>query len=203
MLLHGNPFSPFVRKVLVLAHETGLAEQIEHRHAAMTPLSPDPALTPDNPLGKVPTLVCDDGRVLYDSRVICDFLDGLHKGPRLLPAAGPIRLDVLRRQALADGLMDAAVLLRYETVLRPAALRWPEWIAGQWGKIDRAVEAMAAESVNTSIDLGTLATACALAYLDIRFPEHGWRQNRADLAAWFSSLSERAAMMATRPPTEE
>ncbi|MDP6953713.1 MAG: glutathione S-transferase N-terminal domain-containing protein, partial [Alphaproteobacteria bacterium] len=181
MLLHGSPFSPFVRKVLVLAHETGLAGRIEHRHASMTPVSPDPVLIPDNPLGKVPALVLDDGRALYDSRVICDYLDSLHDGSRMVPTEGAARLDVLRRQALADGLMDAAVLLRYETTLRPEALRWPDWVAGQWGKIDRTLNAMAAEAKDGAIDLGTLATACALAYLDIRFPEHGWRQGRDGL----------------------
>ncbi len=202
MLLHGSPFSPFVRKVLVLAHEVGLAGQIEHRHAGMTPVSPDAAVIPDNPLGKVPTLVLADGRALYDSGVICDYLDGQHDGPRLLPEAGPARFTVLRRQALADGLMDAAVLLRYETTLRPEPLRWPDWVAGQWGKIDRALDAMAAEATDNAIDLGTLATGCALAYLDIRFPEHGWRDGRDGLAAWFTPLSERASMVATRPPTE-
>jgi glutathione S-transferase len=202
MLLHGSPFSPFVRKVLVLAHEVGLAGQIEHRHATLTPVSPDPAVTPDNPLGKVPALVLADGRALYDSRVICEYLDGLHDGPRMVPASGSARLDVLRRQALADGLMDAAVLLRYETVLRPEALRWPDWVDGQWGKIDRALDAMAAQATDGAIDLGTLAAACALAYLDIRFSEHGWRAGRDGLAAWFAPLAERPAMVATRPPTE-
>lgn len=202
MLLHGSPFSPFVRKVLVLAHEVGLAGRIEHRHASMTPVSPDAAVIPDNPLGKVPALVLDDGRPLYDSRVICEYLDSSHNGTPMLPEAGAARLDVLRRQALADGLMDAAVLLRYETTLRPEALRWPDWVVGQWGKIDRALDVMAAQTTDSAIDLGTLATACALAYLDIRFPEHGWRDGRDGLAAWFTPLSERPSMVATRPPTE-
>ena len=135
MKLHYNVASPFVRKVMAVAIETGQDGRLEPVTPTMTPIKPDADLVQDNPLGKVPCLVTDDGAALYDSRVICEYLDSLHDGPKMFPPAGPARWRALRRQAEGDGIMDAAVLARYETFLRPKERRWPEWIEGQKAEV--------------------------------------------------------------------
>ena len=131
MKLHYSVASPYVRKVMAVAIETGLRGRLEILERKMSPVAPSAELNRDNPLGKIPCLVTDDGLVLYDSRVICEYLDGLHDGPKMFPVAGPARWQALRRQAEGDGVLDAGVLTRYETFLRPEERRWPEWIAGQ------------------------------------------------------------------------
>lgn len=201
MRLHSNPASPFGRKVKVTARELGLSERIEIVDLTVTPVAPSDALNADNPLGKIPCLVTDEGMVLYDSRVICEHLDGLHDGGRLFPAAGPSRWRALTLQALGDGIMDAGVLTRYETVLRPEALRWPEWIANQKLKIARGLdrlEATAGDLAQTP-DIGLIAVACALGYLDFRYPQDAWRDGRPELAGWFETFAARPSMLVTRP----
>jgi len=123
-----------VRKCRVVAHELGLTDRIELVAAAAHPINRDRNVVAQNPLGKIPTLIADDGLVLYDSRVICEYLNALANG-RLVPQTGPARWSMLAEQALADGIMDAAVLVRYETVLRPEPLRWNDWITGQMEKV--------------------------------------------------------------------
>ncbi len=200
MQLHYAAASPFVRKVLVVAQECGLGERIEAVARQVSPVAPEDALNQDNPLGKIPCLVADEGVALYDSAVICQYLDSLGGG-RLLPASGPARWLVLRREALADGIMDAAVGTRYETFLRPEALRWPAWIEGQQGKVRRALDALEAEAggFGTAVDLGTIAVACALGYLDLRFAADEWRAGRPALAAWHEAFAARPALRATAP----
>jgi glutathione S-transferase len=133
MKLFYGAISPFARKVLITAHERGIADQIELVSAALTPVSPDADVSRSNPLGKIPALVRSDGSTLYDSRVICAWLDTQGIGPSLYAPKGADRFDVLRREALADGIMDAAVLMRYEEVLRPEDKRWDGWMVGQQG----------------------------------------------------------------------
>ena len=135
MKLHSNPASPYGRKVKVVAHETGLFPRLSIHNLQTSAVGPDLALVADNPLGKIPCLVLDNGGALYDSRVICEYLDTLHQGARLFPAGGAERWEALRLQALADGIMDAALLTRYETFLRPEALRWTAWVDGQLDKV--------------------------------------------------------------------
>ncbi len=202
MKLHAALPSPFVRKVRVLAIETGLAERVEELGIAVSPVAPVDDLNRDNPIGKVPALVTDDGMALYDSRVICEYLDGLHDGPKMFPAAGPARWTALRRQAMGDGMLDAGVLRRYETFLRPEALRWPDWVDGQEAKIDRALDALEAEAdaFGDTVDIGTITIGCALGYLDFRFAEDGWRDRHPKLAAWYAAFAERPSMQATLPP---
>jgi glutathione S-transferase len=161
MKLYHSPTSPFVRKCLVCARETGLIERITLEPAAAHPVARDRALVAHNPLGQVPTLITDDGSVLYDSRVICEYFDEL-SGGRLLPPRGAARLDVLIEQALADGLLDAAVLTRYETAVRPEALRWPDWVTGQLDKVSAALAELerAAPKLGARVDLGTISIAC-------------------------------------------
>jgi len=160
MQLHENTASPFVRKVLVCAHETGLADRLEPVPERVSPARVNAALAAGNPIGKIPALVLDYGTALYDSRVVCEYLDTLHDGPRLFPAP-PARWTALRRQALADGLLDAAVLIRYETIVRPQARRWNAWIEGQMAKIGRVADAILAEfssavaAVDSAVEIQT------------------------------------------------
>lgn len=199
MKLIYNPASPYVRKVRVLAIEAGLMDGIELAKVNITPVGPDEALCASNPIGKIPTLVLDEGGALYDSRVICEYLDELHHTSRLFPRRGQARWTALRRQALADGILDAAVGTRYETFLRPEGLRWPEWIEGQMQKIRRSLDVLEDETLGDEVDIGTISVACALGYLDFRYPQEGWRDSRPRLAAWFEGFSARASMSETRP----
>jgi glutathione S-transferase len=201
MKLHYNRASPFVRKVMAVAIEIGLDDRLEPVSRMMTPVKPDADLTEDNPLGKVPCLVTDDGATLYDSPVICEYLDSVHDGPKMFPVAGPARWKALRRQAEGDGIMDAGVLARYETFLRPKGRRWPEWVEGQKLKFRRALDSLEAEAEDfgDTVDIGTIAIGCALGYLDFRYASEHWRSGRPKLAAWYEKLAARASMQETQP----
>jgi len=201
MKLWYAPASPFARKVRVVALELGLADRIELVETAVSPANPNAALARENPLIKVPTLRTDDGMVLYDSRVICEYLDTHGGGNRLFPGAGPERFRALTRQALGDGLMDAGILRRYELAMRPEALRWDAWLAGQQVKVDHALAAAEADcaSWGGSFDIGHITLGCALGWLDFRFPDAGWRARCPALAAWFARIGERPSMMQTKP----
>jgi glutathione S-transferase len=201
MKLHHNVASPYVRKVMAVAIETGLDGRLEPVVRIMTPIKPDADLVAANPLGKIPCLVNDDGAVLYDSRVICEYLDSLHDGPKMFPAGGAARWSALRRQAEGDGILDAALLTRYETFLHPEERRWGEWIDGQKQKFRRALDSLEAEAaaLGVTVDIGTIALGCALGYLDFRFGNENWRTSRPKLAAWFARFSERPSMARTAP----
>jgi glutathione S-transferase len=201
MKLHYNVASPFVRKVMAVAIETGLEDRLEPVTRMVTPVKPDANLARDNPLGKIPCLITEDGMALYDSRVICEYLDRLHDRPKMFPPDGPARWSALRRQAEGDGIMDAAVLIRYETFLRPEERRWPEWIEGQKQKFRRALDALETEAAafGDTVDIGTINIGCALGYLDFRYGDEDWRGSRPRLAAWFARFSERPSMARTAP----
>ena len=143
----------------------------------------------------------DEGAVIFDSRVICEYLNALGDG-HLLPAAGKARFTVLTDQALADGLMDAAVLVRYESVARPENLRWADWIGGQMEKVTSALSDFErrAATGERGIDLSTIALGCALAYLDFRYADFNWREHHPSLARWYEQFAARESMMSTRPP---
>jgi glutathione S-transferase len=193
--------SPFVRKCLVAAHELGLDDRIERVPAAAHPVDRDPSIVAHNPLGKVPTLITDDGAVLYDSRVICEYLNSLADGD-LIPRQGPQRWQALTAQSLADGTMDAALLTRYETVARPEALRWSDWSRGQLEKVASALAVLEeqASGFGDRVDIGTIAFGCALGYLDFRFASLAWRDRHPNAAAWYQRFGGRHSMIATRPP---
>ena len=199
MQMYSSPSSPFARKARVTAHELGLDARITLINISLSPVNPHQELRAHNPLGKLPALITDTGETLYDSPVICEYLDALAGGGRVFPSAGPARWTALRRQGLADGITDAAVLVRYETVVRPEALRWPQWLDGQWLKIRTGLDALERESLGERLDIGSISVACALDYLELRFPEERWRERRPHLSAWLDALSERPSLAATRP----
>lgn len=197
--LYWGSASPFVRKVMAAAHELGLQDSIEIRDSAAHPVERDARIQAFNPLAKVPAAATDDGTMLYDSRVICEYLDSV-AGGALFPPAGPARWTALRRQALGDGLLDAALLIRYEMLARPAEHQWPVWIAKQREKVEDALNAMAADiPAEDCTDIGALTYACALGWLAFRFPEFAWQEGRPALAAWHETYEARPAMRATRP----
>jgi glutathione S-transferase len=204
--LYWGSASPFVRKVMACARELGLADRIDILDSAANPAQRDTRIQAFNPLAKVPAARTSAGVTLYDSRVICEYLDALaveengSATPRLFPPVGPERWVALRRQALADGLLDAALLVRYETLLRPEPLRWSEWIDKQGEKVSDALNAMLADIPEPgAMDIGTISYACALGWLDFRFPDLDWRNGRQPLAEWHAAYDDRSAMIATRP----
>ncbi len=200
MKLFFSPTSPYARKVVVLIAESGL-DGIEIVTAAGTPIAPDADVIARNPLGKIPALECDDGPTLYDSRVICQFLDDL-SGKGFYPT-GPRRWDVLTIEATADGILDAALLMVYETRVRPEDKRFDPWVEGQWGKIDRALDVLDQRWIshlNGPMDMAHIAVGCALGYLDLRHGVRQWRAGRPHLAAWEAAFAARPAMQASVPP---
>lgn len=199
MKLRYSAASPYVRKVMVLAHEVGLADQIELVPTSVAPTQVNAAFAVENPLVKVPTLVLGDGQSLFDSRVIAEYLDAQHPGRRLFPAEGRARWTALRQQAIADGLLDAALLTRYELNLRPEPQRWPDWVEGQFRKVRQALTALAAETLGAEPTIGEIAAGCALGYLDFRFPEEDWRRAHPALAAWYAKIAQRPSFVATQP----
>jgi len=197
--LYWGSASPYVRKVMIVAHELGIADDIEILDSAAHPTQRDTRIQAFNPLAKVPAARSADGMSLYDSRVICEYLDA-EAGGGLFPASGPARWHALQRQALADGLLDAAILVRYETLVRPEAFQWPLWDEKQREKINDALDAMAADLPDADChDIGAIAYACALGWLDFRFPDFGWQGTRPGLAAWHEGFETRPALIATRP----
>lgn len=198
MKLYFSVTSPYARKCMVAAHELGVADRIQLLPAAAHPVNRDATLVAANPLGKVPTFVTDEGLVLYDSRVICEWLDARF-GPRLLPAAGDARWRTLVLQSLADGVLDAALLVRYEEAVRPEALRWADWRNGQMDKIHTSLLSLdqAPQQLQGRVDLGTLALGCALGYLDLRFDAWGWRQRYPQVAAWAADFMQRPSLKAS------
>ncbi len=197
MKLYFSATSPYVRKCLVVAHELGVAERITLLPSNAHPVQRDAMLVAQNPLGKVPTLVTDDGQVLYDSRVICEYLDASFAG-QLFPRDGAARWQALTLQSLADGMLDAALLARYEEAARPEALRWAEWSEGQLDKLHTSLAALEAAPAQLAgrVDIGTLALGCALGYIDLRFDRLGWRGRYPQVAAWAAGFLQRPSMAA-------
>lgn len=202
MKLFSSPTSPFARKVHVTAAILGISDRIEIVGTATTPVDTDEALAAANPLGKLPALVTDDGDTLYDSRVICEYLVSLADNDNLLPAAGAARWAALCQQTLADGLMEAAILRRYEVVLRPEDKRSTEWDEAQKEKIERTLDAfeLGVDDLADEPTSGTIAIGCALGYLDLRFRDEGWRQDHPKLAEWYEAWAQLPAMQATHVP---
>jgi glutathione S-transferase len=199
MKLHWSPRSPFVRKVMIVAHERGIADRLHCVRTVAEMTTPHAELMKDNPLSKIPTLVLDDGVALYDSPVICEYLDALDGDPKLFPQHRLARIVALRRQALGDGLLDLLVLARNERMraqpslahLASAAAR----TAATLDHLEREAEALA----TSPLSIGHIAIGCALSYLDFRFAGQDWRRGRPRLANWHASFAARPSVQVTSP----
>ena len=192
--------SPFVRKVMVFAHETGLASRIECVRTVVAPAKPNAQVMALNPLSKLPTLIMDDGRALYDSPVICEYLDGLHGGPALFASGGTDRLEALRRQALGDGMMDFLLVWLSER-FRPAEQQSAPLLEACRLKLEAALDALEAETdalARAPFGIAHVALGCALGYADFRFADNAWRSGRPRLAAWADATHARPSFQATQ-----
>ncbi len=198
LTLRAVPGSPFARKTVLAAHLLGLADRINI--VAADTSDPNDDLRRQNPLGKMPTLILEDGTAFYDSRVILACLDEMAGGGKILPQ-GKARLEVLRREALADGIMDAAILQVYEARWRPEDRREQKWLDHQAGKVKRGLDALEADPPppHDMIDAGDISLACALGYLDFRFGG-SWRKSYPKLVAWLARFEKALpAFDKTRP----
>lgn len=200
MKLHSAAPSPFVRKVRIAALELGLFDRIKIIDTMVAPGKTDDAYGQSvNPLRKIPALELDDGAVLFDSQLICEYLDSIDGNHRLFPAEAEARWRVLSGSAVANGMMDAAVLVRYETFLRPEDKRWNQWIDEQWVKINNGLAWFNQRLPEAEDSVEGIALACALGYLDFRSPELEWRREYGRLAMWHDSASARDAYALTSP----
>jgi glutathione S-transferase len=197
MKLRYSKTSPYARKVRIVAHELGLAQSLELISTDTWNL-PD-ALLSENPLGKVPSLATTDGGILYDSPVICEYLASLKSPNGLFPPSGPERWQALRLQALGDGMMDAAVECYAEANFRAPEQRSQAWVERMKASVTRSLDhldTIAAEGL-AELTIGSIAVACALGYLDLRFAEDQWRRGREQLSRWFESFSQKPSFVST------
>ena len=203
MKLHWSPRSPYVRKVMVVVHELGLAGRIETVRTVVGGTTPHLELMRENPLGKIPTLVLDDGTVLYDSPVICEYLDTLHDGPKLFPP-WPYRLTALRRLALGDGMLDIALAWLGER-FRPAERQSVPHMALWRAKLRTCVDALEDEAdalTREQFSIGHIGIGIALSYLDFRFADLNWREGHQRLASWHAAFDARPSVQAN-PPVDD
>ncbi|KMW60429.1 Glutathione S-transferase family protein [Candidatus Rhodobacter oscarellae] len=200
MQLHDNPASPFCRIVQVLIRETGQANDVEIDPAIGHPLASEKMPVAQNPLGKIPTLSREEGPALYDSRVICRYLDARVSGG--MYPDGDALWDALTLEATAHGIMDAAVLMVYEWRARPEEAYSKDWVEGQWAKVTRALDAIEARWMGhlaAPMNITHIAVGCALGYLDFRHADRDWRAGRPNLSAWFEGFATRESMKDTAP----
>ncbi len=201
MKLLYSPTSPYVRKVMILLQETGQLDDVALVPSSTAPTSPAPGLAAQNPLMKVPALVREDGATLYDSRVITAFLDD-RAGGRMY-SSGARRWEIMTLEATADGILDAALAMTYEARLRPEDKRWDDWSDAQWDKIASACAALNTRwmsHLNGPLDMGQIAIASALGYVDFRHDARGWRTGCDALAAWYATFAKRESFTSTTPP---
>lgn len=197
-LLH-SPASPYARKVMITAHELGLVDRLDLQTGGSSPLDPNPDIVAANPVGRIPALILDDGTVLTDSRVICRYLNHLAGGA--LYGSGNAEFPIIAREAIAEGMIDSALLIVYEGRLRPADMQFQPWIDGQKRKILEACTRLDGRigEYAGDVTVDKIALAAALGYLDFRMPDLGWRTGRGALADWFAGFSERDSIKATMP----
>ena len=199
MKLYYSSTSPFVRKVNVFAAETGLDNQIEW--VKTNPWQAEDILTAENPLSKIPTLKTDDGMIIHDSSVICEYLDSLHDGKKLIPSGGDARWKALSLQALADGILESGIA-RFLERKRDEALQSKDWDTLQKKSIQRSLDYLEnsiSDWSDTELNIGVLCVGCALGWLDFRIPDENWREKRPALTAWFEQFSTRSSMANTLP----
>ena len=199
MKLYTNPASPLARKCRVIAHELGIKLEQVNINAR-----DDESLRAINPLKKIPALVLDDGSALFDSPVICEYLNEVGRGKFFSPASlwKPVsgRWKALGLQALGDGIMDAAVACRYET-MQAEEKRNPGHIARYMATIHAGLDALEGVNFNETPTIGEITVGCALGYLDFRYGELGWRDRHPRLASWYAKFSQYPSMLATAPPS--
>lgn len=190
--------SPFVRKVMVAAHEAGVAGRIAIERVLVSFAKTNAEVMAINPLNKIPTLVLDDGTALYDSGVICEYLDSLNEGPKLFPSNPAVRWPALRRQALGDGVMELSIL-RLGEGMRPDAMRNAAQIDVYRTKIASALDSLEANGPGPggTVDIGHVTIGTALGYLDFRFASDTWRDGRPKLSGWYAEFARRPSMTAT------
>lgn len=204
MKLHWSPRSPYVRKVMACAIELGLAGRLEKVRTVVAMTKPHLELMRENPLGRLPTLVTDEGMVLFDSVVICEYLDGLAAGngnARLFPPAGPARIQALRWHALGDGMLDTCILWRNERD-KPVERQTPDWLGNFEMKARNALDFLEGEAAaldGAPLGIGQITIGCALGYLDFRFTDIHWRESRPAITAWYARFAERPSMKETQP----
>jgi glutathione S-transferase len=199
MKLHWSPRSPFVRKVMIVAHERGLAGRITCVRTVAAMTKPHAELMQDNPLSKIPTLVLDDGTVIYDSPVICEYLDALDGGPKLFPTEAKARLTALRRQALGDGFLEMMVLLRDERArAHPSDVHQASTAARKMAVL-KNLEQEAPALAAAPFGIGHIAIGCALCYLDFRYADEDWRKDHPRIASWHAAFAARPSVRATEP----
>lgn len=201
MKLYHSAASPYVRKVVVLLHELGKADEVELIDVQTTAFASDSGLAASNPLAKLPSLVRDNGTTLYDSRVITTFLNDLYGG-KMYPE-GTSRWETLTLEATGDGIMESAVSMAYEMRLRPEEMQYGDWIEAQWQKVARAISVLNARWISHlsgPMDMGHISVACALSYVDFRHGARNWRAGNAALAEWHERFDSRLSMGATKPP---
>ncbi|MEP3248271.1 MAG: glutathione S-transferase N-terminal domain-containing protein [Sneathiella sp.] len=192
--------SPFVRKVVVSAKEAGLYEKIETFGGDTSNIFK--GINPQNPLGKVPSLTLESGDVLFDSVVICEYLNGLSESVDLFPGAGADRARVMTLHALADGMTDAAYQRRMDSAAMPEGEGSPSWNARLHVAMEKGLDELEkqAPDFKDDVNIGTIAVGCALGYFDFRFSAENWREGRPQLAAWYETFSARPSMQETVPP---
>ncbi|TDT73169.1 glutathione S-transferase [Litoreibacter halocynthiae] len=202
MKLFSSPTSPYVRKVLVLLRETGQLDDVEMEPVGGTPVDPGTMPRDLNPLGKIPALALDSGQPIYDSRVICRFFDDRVKAG--LYGEGDDTWQIQTLEATADGVLDAAILMVYEARIRPEDKQFAAWTEAQWRKISTTLDALEKSWIDVIpwdiLNVGQIATGCALGYLDFRHSDRNWREGRPKLAAWEAEFAKRDSMIATVPP---
>ena len=201
MKLYYSPSSPYARKVRVVAIETKLDKKIEMVNVALTPVAPNADVDKHNPIGKIPALSVK-GIDLFDSPVICEYLDSQHKGRKLFPRKGRDRWVALRQQAMADGLLDAALLARYEGALRPEDKRWPDWSQGQMKKINGVLDQLEAEakSLKGKPPSAPSRSPARSAISTCASPTWAGASKHPKLAKWFAATSKIPSIKATVPP---
>lgn len=198
MKLQYSPNSPYVRKVVILALELGIADQITNEALTLSPYDPNPDVVVLNPLGKIPVLMADDGNALFGSIVACEYLSALANDQTWFPPVGAKRWHALRCNAVADGMLEAAQLVRFEST-RPEPYRFAKWIDAQTAKIMRSF-AYLETHLPADDDMGSISVASAIGWLDFRFPELAWRDQAPKLTQWFDKFSQRESFSSTRHP---
>jgi glutathione S-transferase len=199
MKLHWSPRSPFVRKVMVVVHELGLVDRITCVRTVAATTKPHAALMQDNPLSKIPTLVLDDGMVIYDSPLICEYLDSLGGAPKLHPVEPKARLVALRRQALGDGFLDLLVLLRDERMRANPSDAHKASASVRKAAVLNSLEQEADALAAAPLGIGHIAIGCALSYLDFRYADEDWRKDHPHVASWHATFATRPSVRATEP----